>query len=67
MARISYRTSIQKLGAIRQVVAIRDTFLGIGPILLGRIFDHVLQPSLSLATRYVLTYTSCIYTCLSTP
>jgi hypothetical protein len=29
-------------------VAIRDTFLGIGPILLGRIFDHVLQPSLPL-------------------
>jgi hypothetical protein len=26
-------------------VAIRDTSLGIGPILLGRIFDYVLQPS----------------------
>jgi disulfide bond formation protein DsbB len=29
-------------------VAIRDTFLGIGPILLGRIFDYILQPSLPL-------------------
>jgi hypothetical protein len=48
-------------------VAIRDTSLGIGPILLGRIFDYVLQPSFSLVTRHVLTYTSCIYTCLSTP
>jgi hypothetical protein len=51
----------------RHSVAIRDTSLGIGPILLGRIFDYVLQPSLSLVTRHVLTYTSCIYTCLSTP
>jgi hypothetical protein len=36
--------------------------VAIGPILLGRIFDHVLQPSLSLIPRHVLTYTSCIYT-----
>jgi hypothetical protein len=56
------RTQVEQEG-----VAIRDTSLGIGPILLGRIFDYVLQPSLSLVTRHVLTYTSCIYTCLSTP
>jgi hypothetical protein len=43
-------------------VAIQDTFLRIGPILLGRIFDHFLLPSMPLIPRHVLTYTSCIYT-----
>jgi hypothetical protein len=38
----------------------RTIFLGIGPILLGRTFDHVVQPSLPLFLGHVLTYTSCI-------
>jgi hypothetical protein len=39
-----------------QDVAIRDTFLGIGPILLGRIFDHILQPSPKKASCRSIQY-----------
>jgi hypothetical protein len=43
-----------------QVCCQSGMHLGIGPMLLGQIFDHLLLPSLPLIPRHVLTYTTCI-------